>query len=302
MRRRLSELVTKIAIHAPAKINLFLHIVGKRADEYHLLESLIVFANYGDLLEIEKADNLSLEIVGEYTNALANTPQESNLVWKAAIALQKYTHDKQGAHIRLTKNLPIGSGIGGGSADAAAAIHALSALWDLNIPEKELSEIALGLGSDVPVCLLGKPALMRGIGDEVINIKLKETAYIVLLNPNIPLATAEIFQSFSKEQPLLQLPRKKIDEKCFSLNELNNEMKYANDLERVAIKKLPIIGEMIMSLRNTNGCFLARMSGSGATCFGLYPDKKMADDATKELQKIYPQAWCVSTDIIQGND
>ncbi|MEQ1790161.1 MAG: 4-(cytidine 5'-diphospho)-2-C-methyl-D-erythritol kinase, partial [Rickettsiales bacterium] len=167
-----------ISVCAPAKINLFLHVVGKREDGYHLLDSLVVFTECGDLIDVEAFDAISIEVVGRFAASLSNIPQEENLVWKAAMALQKYTHSNQGAHIRLTKNLPIGSGIGGGSADAAATIHALLKLWKLDIPQKNLSEIALTLGSDVPVCLYGKPALMRGIGDDLIPVTLQEKIYL----------------------------------------------------------------------------------------------------------------------------
>lgn len=286
-------MVKNITVQAQAKINLFLHLTGKRKDGYHLLDSLVVFAGCGDVLEVEEADNISLEIVGKYSAALADAHQEKNLVWKAAVALRKYSVNNQGARIRLIKNLPVASGIGGGSADAAAAIRALRVLWKLDIPERELSEIALGLGSDVPVCLYGKPALIRGVGEEVIPVTLREKAYMVLVNPNIPLATAEIFQSFNFSGKA----HRTLAEDIVSLEEITDGRGYGNDLEPAAINKLPVIREMLAALRTTEACFLARMSGSGATCFGLYHDKETARNAARELQILYPLAWCEATHV-----
>lgn len=282
----------KIIVHAPAKINLFLHVIGKRTDGYHLLDSLVVFTEYGDVIEVEESDDLSLIVSGAYANSLSAIRPENNLVWKAALTLQKYTRERKAATIRLTKNLPLASGIGGGSADAAATIKALTKLWKLNLPNEELYKIALELGSDVPICLYGEPALMRGIGDDITPVELTEPAYIVLINPNILLATAEVFQSFSSKTQRKSVAH--ID----SFSGLTDEFGYGNDLEEAAISKLPIIAKMLDSLRTTKSCFIARMSGSGATCFALYHDKQASENALKELQKIYPQAWCVATHIL----
>ena len=285
--------MSRITVNAPAKINLFLHVVGKRDDGYHLLESLVVFADYGDVVEVEESDKISLEIIGKYADALMGFPSENNLVWKAAIAVQKYLPRPLGAKIILTKNLPIASGIGGGSADAAATIKALLKLWKLDISDKKLAEIALNLGSDVPVCLYGKPAIMGGVGEEITPVTLQDKGYIVLINPNIPLATAEVFAAYK-----LVMPNANIQKSLNTSIRWHDIIEYKNDLEPAAIAKLPIIGEMLDSLRNTQGCFLARMSGSGATCFGLYHDELSAQNAASAVQKIYPQAWCVSAKIL----
>lgn len=282
-----------VTVNAPAKINLFLHITGKRADGYHLLESLVVFADYGDIVNVEPADKISLKIVGRYADTLAGFSLENNLVWKAAITLQKYLPESLGAKITLTKNLPIASGIGGGSADAAATIKALAQLWKLDISDKKLAEIALDLGSDVPVCLYGKSAMMGGVGEKILPVTLQGKACIVLINPNIPLATAEVFAAYKFIAPNAN-GQKKFDA-SFGWHDI---IKYKNDLEPAAILKLPIIGEILASLRNTQDCFLARMSGSGATCLGLYDDELSAQNAMSELQKAYPQSWCVSAMIL----
>lgn len=260
-------------------------MVGKRQDGYHLLESIVVFTEYGDLLDAVEDDNLSLEIIGEFAADLQKFPAENNLVIKAAKSLQNYSSTKQGAKITLAKNLPIASGIGGGSADAAATIKLLCNLWQMDISEQKLLEIASSLGSDVPVCLYGKPAFMSGVGEKITPIGLLEKYHIVLINPKIPLATSEVFNNFGSE----------FSEVLGIGLDIKN---YQNDLEKPAIKILPIIGEIIEAIGKTKGCLLARMSGSGATCFGLYYDEISAINAKAQLKKLYSDFWCVSSKII----
>lgn len=296
---RLPSNVQPLLKHAPAKINLFLRITGRNADGYHLLESLVVFTEYGDEIFVQEDDELCLEVRGEFASGLSGFSKENNLVWKAASALKDYVLKTSGrncgAKIILTKNLPIASGIGGGSADAAAAIHALCELWNIDITHEDLLEIALKLGSDVPVCLQGKPALMRGIGEDITEIELSHKPYMVLVNPNIPLATADVFRDFAKSYDPSSHNIKNSD--IASIDNIIREKYYVNDLENAAVGRLPVIGEIIKSLRSTDGCLLAGMSGSGATCFALYHEKKYADKAAEDLQKIYKNAWCVSTRI-----
>lgn len=280
---------------APAKINLFLHITGRRNDGYHLLESLVVFAVYGDEIIVQENDKLSLEITGEFAGKLSAFREEDNLVWKAATALQKASGKNHGAKITLTKNLPIASGIGGGSADAAATIHALCELWNLDISAKDLLEIGLKLGSDVPVCMQGEPAMMRGIGDEVTVVELPKKPYMVLVNPNIPLPTADVFKDFAKTYEPSSSDAETLDK--VGIDSVMSGKYYINDLEKAATVRLPVISSIISSLKNTEGCQLAGMSGSGATCFALYNEKEMADKARGQLRKLYENAWCVSTGI-----
>jgi 4-diphosphocytidyl-2-C-methyl-D-erythritol kinase len=285
--------VRPLIIPAPAKINLFLHITGKREDGYSLLQSLVAFTEYGDEIQVAENSELSLEIAGEFGHELATYDVKDNLVIKAAIALQEYINKPLGAKIKLVKNLPIASGIGGGSSDAAATLRALCELWRIAISDGELLEIAIKLGSDVPVCLSGNTALMSGIGEEVKEVDLQGKTYIVLVNPNIHLSTAEMFGDFWKN-PSLTAKNFELNE--FSIQELANE-KYSNSLQPIAISRLPIIGEIINELRTSENCVAARMSGSGATCFGLYYDKISAENARKKLQRLYPQSWCIDTKI-----
>lgn len=283
-----------VAIPAPAKINLFLHITGKRDDNYSLLESLVVFTEYGDEILVTEADGLRLEISGIFGHELSKTKLEDNLVIKAALALQHFSGKSPGANIKLVKNLPIASGIGGGSSDAAATLHALIELWKIDISSEELARIAIKLGSDIPVCLYGKPALMSGIGEEIKEVSLKENPYIVLINPNTHIATADIFKDFWKMQPTLSEACGTIE---FSITEIADEKKYSNYLQSSAIARLPVIEEIIKTLNFDPNCLVARMSGSGATCFGLYNDKASSENARKKLQELYPQSWCVNTVI-----
>jgi len=331
-----------IIVHAPAKINLSLRVLGKRADGYHLLESHVVFAEYGDVVEVRAADDLSLEIVGEFAHSLACEPLEKNLAWKAALALRdcflnhpspsdrhpaldagsrdkptdrtcnsrpRVKHgvtsncnlginDVFGAHITLTKNLPIGSGIGGGSADAAAALRALVGLWNIKISEEELSKIGLSLGADVPVCLYGKPAIMRGVGEDITPADLPAQKYIVLLNPLISLSTKEIFSSLREGIADEAIQKKKVGllPATPSVRSRNDET-CTNHLQPAAIIKLPIIEELLNSLKSTKNCKFAQMSGSGATCFGLYESEQDAKNAANQLKEIYREMWCISTKI-----
>lgn len=283
---------------ANAKINIFLHVVGRRNDGYHLLDSLVVFADYGDEIQVVADSKLRLDVIGKFAEELLEIPKENNLVWKAAEKLQKFLPKPLGARIVLKKNLPLSSGIGGGSADAAAAIIALKKLWKIDISDDELSEIALSLGSDVPVCLYKKISLMRGIGEIIIPFPIKgNRAYIVLINPRIPLSTPEVFKNFANAKPKYKKELLEIPEDIFLLADKNS---YANDLQLFAIEICPVIGDILKKLEDSRGCVFSRMSGSGATCFAVYKNKEDAINATEELQKIYKQAWCVNGEIINN--
>lgn len=283
-----------IIIQAPAKINLFLHITGRNENNYSFLESLVAFSEYGDEIQVTEAGKLTLEVSGKFSNELKKIDSEDNLVWKAALELQNFFGKKPGANIKLVKNLPVASGIGGGSSDAAATINALRKLWKIDINDEELSKIAIKLGSDVPVCLYSNTSLMSGIGEKLKAAYLKTKPYIVLVNPNIHLPTADIFNEFWKN-PLLVSNSCELNE--FSIEEISDEKKYSNSLQPFAVSKLPIIGEIIEILKSDKNCSIVRMSGSGATCFGLYNDKILADNAQRKLQELYPGSWCISTRI-----
>ena len=261
---------------APAKVNLALHVLGRRTDGYHVLDSLVVFASIGDHVRAEAAEGLSLSVTGPFAAALGNEPD--NLVLRAARALAEAGGIAPRAHLTLDKHLPVASGIGGGSADAAAALRALAHLWRLEVPEPDMARLALRLGADVPVCLRGQPARMGGIGEELAAVPMLPPFGLLLVNPGVGVSTPAVFRArtgaFSRP---LDLPTSWPDAAALAawLAETGN------DLEPPAISLQPVIGDVLARLRALPGCRLARMSGSGATCFGLFDSAGAAEAAAR---------------------
>lgn len=278
---------------APAKINLSLKVLGRRSDRYHELQSLVVFADCGDVLTAEPADDLTLGIVGPFADALAG--EGDNLVLQAANFLCDHLGMKQGARLTLEKNLPVASGIGGGSADAAAALRLLPKLWNAHVEPSGLASLALCLGADVPVCLDAAPALMWGKGELIARIEALPPFRLVLANPGVALSTAEVFKALDapdmiEMQAGPQLPAMK------SLDDLLAWLAaHGNDLEAPAMKLAPPVAETIAALKATPACRLARMSGSGATCFGIFADEADARAAAAELKRDHPQWWIAAS-------
>ncbi len=275
-----------ISVFAPAKINLYLHVTGKREDGFHLLDSLIAFADYGDQISVSPADGLSLTIAGPFAAGLST--DGDNLVIKAAQLLADFVGIPAKAEITLTKNLPVASGIGGGSADAAATLHALTRLWNISPSTQELLTLAEKLGADVPVCVLGTPTFISGIGELLARAPALPETWLVLINPNAEVSTPEVFakrdSTFEFAMPFEDAP-----ETFEDLTRLLSERK--NGLTDAAIEVLPLIRDVLAALESTPGQGLARLSGSGATCFGLYPSEKAANSAAGTLQKAHPQWW-----------
>lgn len=277
---------------ARAKVNLYLHVIGKRADSYHLLDSLIVFAEAGDRLTIEPADDLSLSVVGPFADGLA--AEADNLVLRAARALAAEIGVVPRGRIRLTKNLPIASGIGGGSADAAAALMGLCQLWKANIARSHLLEVALSLGADVPVCLDGAPSFIGGIGEEISAAGQLPPAWLLLVNPKVPTPTPQVFKARRGEfsQPgRWALPPETMEDLCRFLATRRN------DLTEAAISVAPIIETVLATIANTEDCLLARLSGSGATCFGLYATEAAASAAGEIIRQRQPGWWSVAAPL-----
>ncbi|OYV41455.1 MAG: 4-(cytidine 5'-diphospho)-2-C-methyl-D-erythritol kinase [Acidocella sp. 20-61-6] len=266
-----------LASFAPAKVNLHLHVTGKRADGYHLLDSLAVFPNVGDGIRVEPADKLSLTITGHFGKTLAAEPD--NLVLRAARAL----NPTGTAAITLEKNLPVASGIGGGSADAAAALRVLARHWNLNVP---LHGIAASLGADVPVCLARTSARMSGIG-EILSPAPKLPHFgIILVNPGVHVATPAVFRARTAAfTPAAMFPAA-----WTTAEALAQALQHAsNDLEPFAISLAPVIGDVLSHLKSLPGCLLARMSGSGATCFALFTTPTAASTAAGQISQ--PNWW-----------
>ncbi|HFC05211.1 MAG TPA: 4-(cytidine 5'-diphospho)-2-C-methyl-D-erythritol kinase [Rhizobiales bacterium] len=297
----MTQATTKSVLEtARAKINLSLHITGKRPDGYHLLDSLVVFADVSDTLEIGPAASTSLEISGPFGENLPVS--NDNLVLQAFMALGKLTGDPlPPTSFALSKNLPVASGIGGGSADAGAALRGLISLWDLKVNDAELKEIALEIGADVPVCYAGKSCLMSGIGENLDEISHIPEMPAVLVNPGIAVSTAEIFSTLDVDSgsfafdSLPELPTSK------SLANWLDWIDFTrNDLEEAAISAMPMIVDVIAELEKTRNCQVTRMSGSGATCFGLYYTRADADEAAREIAANHPEWWVTSTTLAQS--
>jgi len=272
-------------IDAPAKINLALHVVGQRSDGYHLIESVVTFINVSDVLSLAPATNLTLNIDGPEAVGLPNDHQ--NLVIKAAQSLALKGDIKAlGADICLTKNLPIASGIGGGSADAAAALKALNTFWSVHLSDPQLKEIGLPLGADIPMCLNGKPLLASGIGEVLEEVSMPDF-HMVLVNPRISVSTPKIFNSLPRKDnaPLPALPR---SSKSGAWIDWLSETR--NDLQEAAIEFAPQIRNCLLALTESNAQF-ARMSGSGATCFGIYQSQRDAKNAAASIRLNYPDWW-----------
>lgn len=267
---------------APAKVNLFLHVTGRRDDGYHTLDSLAVFGPAADELRGAPAGALSLALAGPFGGALAAEPD--NLVLRAARALAEAGGVPPRAALTLVKRLPVASGIGGGSADAAAALRLLDRAWGLALSEARLREIALGLGADVPVCVASRPARMGGIGEAVSAAPRLPPCGLLLANPGVALATPSVFRARTGPfTPPAALPDSWPDAAAMACD----LAALRNDLEPPAIALCPPVAEVLAALRGLPGCLLARMSGSGATCFALFADAEAARAGAAAL----PAAW-----------
>lgn len=276
----------QLRVAAPAKINLFLHVTRKRPDGYHDLQSLVVFADIGDVLTLERAPALSLVIDGLFAQGLE--AEADNLVLRAARAIAQRRPTIAGARIRLTKNLPVASGIGGGSADAAAALRGLPALYGESLPAEELLAIAASLGSDIPVCVASQTAWMEGRGERVTPLPSLPPAHIVLVNPGLSVATADVFRRLTIRTDEASLSRPAA---FASLDALVAYLKTTrNDLEAPALAIAPVIGSVLEALAQQGAAFV-RMSGSGATCFGVFETAAKAQAAAAVLAKAEPHWW-----------
>ena len=269
----------KLQALSRVKVNLYLHIIGKRADGYHNLDSLVAFPEIGDEILVSPSNSIKLKITGKLKKEL---DEKENLILKAIKLLK---NRKMGADIHLIKETPISAGLGGGSSNAAVTLKLLSKLW--NVPLPPINELVL-LGADIPVCMDWRLQRMQGIGEKNSFVVSPDSLWIVLLNNGDRVPTSTVFQSVTQNEfsGLVNVPR---------LNEKNILIKFlkstGNDLERVAIKNFPNIKNLINSLNLTSGCLVARMSGSGSTCFGLYEKKDEAEKAKKHLLNKFPNAW-----------
>ena len=289
-----AAVATSVARLARAKLNLTLRITGRREDGYHLLDSLVAFAEIGDRLTARLADRGGFTVSGPFAAALAN--ESDNLVTRAASALAAAACVPADLVARtvlaLEKNLPVASGIGGGSADAAATLHALMALWQVELSSAARAQLALSLGADVPVCLAGEAARMRGIGDSLEPLPALPPACLVLVNPCVPCPTGPVFKArqgaFSEPLGTPEPPRD-----AAGLAALVR--RGGNDLEPPAITICPPIGAVLARLRQEASCLASAMSGSGGTCFGLFAQESEAADSAQRIAAEQPGWWVAAT-------
>lgn len=281
---------------AQAKINLTLHIGAPISEPshrfygYHPLSSLVVFADVGDVLRAEPADKTDLRISGPFAQGLET--DETNLILKAYRAVRARA-DLPDFSFHLEKNLPIASGIGGGSANAAAVLRLMYPQTDLAAGVWD--DIALSLGADVPVCFGSQTAIMEGIGEHLRPVGRLGRLFGILVNPKVSVSTKEIFKRYKDYNPRAVPSDQACGDPASGQALWDMTLGGRNDLQAPAIDQAPIIGHVIETIKQTHGCALARMSGSGATCFGLYQRKEDAKAAVKFIQENYPQWWCVLT-------
>lgn len=285
-----------LATRAPAKINLTLHVLGRRADGYHALESLVAFAGTGDDLRLEPGSGLTLHVQGPTAPLVGN--DADNLVLKAARLLAERVPGLKAGAFHLTKRLPVAAGIGGGSSDAAAALRLLARLNGLSLSDPAVVEAARLTGADVPVCLEPRARMMRGAGEELGPALAIPRLFSVLVNPRMPVETPAVFKALGL-QPGQSLnggmhPIVHAGPMSALFDSLNAAR---NDLEAPALTLQPVIGDVIGLMRTMQGCRLARMSGSGATVFGLYDDCTAAAEAVKSIRRAHPDWWVKATSL-----
>ncbi len=278
---------------APAKINLALHVTGQRSDGYHLIETIVAFADVGDRLTVQDAQSDAFSICGPFASSLSD--DSGNLVLDALDALRTDARSSRSVSIQLEKNLPVASGIGGGSADAAACLRALRRLWSLSHSDAELADIGVALGADVPMCLASKPLFASGIGEEIKPVSALPTMPLVLVNPNLAVSTPEVFKRLThKTNPGITLPAGDSGEDW-----ITTLTSMRNDLEPPAETVLPAVAECRSALSDS-GALIARMSGSGATCFGLFDNGQKAAEVADAIRSAHPTWYVCATSTLSG--
>jgi len=277
-----------------AKINFYLEVTGREGG-YHLLNSLMAFLDIYDEIEFKESKSLELEIKGSYADFLKNDECENIILRAVKVLSSEYEFDPK-IKISLTKNIPIGAGIGGGSSNAATTLLMLNEFYNLKISEKKLAEIGLKLGADVPFCLNQKMASISGIGENILNIQIAPNPlFAVIINPNIHLSTKKVFANLAKNnQPFSDFKFENI-----SAENLVSVIKnHKNDLEKSAIELAPEISPILIEITKQNNCLISRMSGSGTTCFGLFDNQSDLELAYQNLSKKFPKFYLKKAKIL----
>ncbi len=272
---------------APAKINLALHVTGRRADGYHELDTLAVFADCGERISVVPANDVTLAVSGPFA---AQAPAgKANLALRSAQQLRKAVGASGGAMIRLEKHLPAGAGLGGGSADAAATLNGLNILWQAGLNDRTLAELGVGLGADVAMCVYSRALRASGIGEIIEPVSTLPPLPLVLVWPGKPVSTDSVFKQLHNVSNTA-LPTRP---NAFATVEdlVDYLVQTRNDLQQTAIEAEPAIADTLDALRDTGKCLLSRMSGSGSACFGIYPDRDHAHKASEALISRHMDWW-----------
>jgi 4-diphosphocytidyl-2-C-methyl-D-erythritol kinase len=288
----------RVEAFAPAKVNLYLQITGRRVDGYHFVDSLVAFADVGDRVIAEPAEDFSLEVSGPEAGGLTDA-SDDNLVLRAARLLAAHLGSAAGAALRLEKRLPVAAGIGGGSSDAAAALRALRQLWRVPVDDSALRTLAARLGADVPACISGRAVWVGGVGERIEPAAALPDAGILLANPRLQLPTASVFAArrgpYSEAERFEPMPAD-----AAGLAQILTRR--GNDLTEAAIGLMPEIGAVLARLSALPGALLARMSGSGATCFALFADRSEAEHARSALTAVEPGWWCAAGGFVAADE
>ena len=278
---------------APAKINLTLRVIARRCDGYHDIESLVAFAGVGDTVSFTPGGHLALLVRGPAAAACGSIAD--NLVLKTVCALVDRVGGLKLGRFLLSKRLPVAAGLGGGSSDAAAALRLLARVNRLARDDTRLMQAARATGADVPVCLDPRPRLMRGIGDILSDPLPLPPLSVILVNPGVMLATRNVFASLRVVRP----PKARFGWQGERTGLVDALAASGNDLEEPAIRLAPVVGEVLAALRASPGCRIARMSGSGATCFGLFERAGAASAAARLLRAKHPSWWVRATRLVE---
>jgi 4-diphosphocytidyl-2-C-methyl-D-erythritol kinase len=280
---------------APAKLNLTLHILGKRADGYHEVESLVAFAAVGDVLTAEAADEVTLTLDGVFAEAAGGG--EGNLVIRAARLFQQKTGCTKGAAMHLTKHIPVGAGLGGGSADAAATLRVLNRLWGLDVPIAQLGAWAPELGADVAMCIASRPVMARGVGEQLSALKnTLPPLHAVLVHPRTALLTKDVYAAFRLTPAMPSTGDG--DTADHTVEWMQYLAAGRNDLESAASEVSNEVGQVRTALQKAEPTpLLVRMSGSGACCYGLYETAADAAKSAAAITQAHPHWWVVSTKL-----
>jgi 4-diphosphocytidyl-2-C-methyl-D-erythritol kinase len=292
--------MTALRDTAKAKINLTIEVLGRRDDGYHEIRSLVAFAALGDGLELEPGKDLALRIEGPFAGALSG----DNLVLAAANAAKGKARGIKLGGFRLVKTLPVAAGLGGGSADAAAALRLLARANPGTLDQESWREIAEGLGSDVPACLKSRPAFITGRGEVVTPVRGFPPCAVVLANPGLQLAAAYVYGALVSSELLAppEQPAETLDFRGRFERLLDHAALRGNDLEPAALSLVPVIGEILAALRRCEGAHLARLSGSGPTCFALFATEDEAKSAAASLKTAHSSWWVAATRLEASED